>query len=88
MTADLHGGRLVFVQTDFFQRLELRGKSMGVPAGNVRRAVAGHVLIFDDDILQDFIQRRTQMDVAVCVRRTVVKNVKGLAFVLLEHLAV
>ena len=66
----------------------LDGQAVGVPAGDVGGAVPGHVPVLDDDILQDFVQRRADVDVAVGVRGAVVEHEFGLARVFLHQLAV
>ena len=34
-----------------------------------------HILVLDDNVLEDFIESMSQMDVAVGIRRAVMKNV-------------
>lgn len=58
---------------------------MCVPAGYIGGFEARHILITDDDILQNLIERRTKMNAAVCVRRAVVEHIEGLAFVFLHQ---
>ena len=58
---------------------------MGIPAGNVRCLKAGHILVANDKVLQRLIQRRAEVDIAVCIRRAVVQNIKRLTVVLFEN---
>ena len=75
--ADLRRGHLRFARTQFAVDLDLDGQAVAIPAGNVGRIVALHGLELDDEILQDFVERVAQMNVAVGVRRPVVQHVHG-----------
>ena len=70
------------------QRLQLDGQAVGVIAGHVGCLEAGHVLIADDDVLDDLVQGRTHVDIAVGIRRAVVQDVLRLALVVLNHLLI
>ena len=70
------------------QRLQLDGQAVGVIAGHIGGAVARHVLVADDDILDDLVQRGAHVDVAVGVRRAVVQNKAGFALVIFDHLLI
>ena len=61
---------------------------MGVPAGYIGGAPAGHVAVLDDHILEDLVQGGADVDVAVGVGRAVVEDKGGLALVALHHLVV
>ena len=61
---------------------------MGIPAGHVGGVVAGHVLVLNDDVLEDLVQGGADVDVAVGVRRAVVEDEGGLALVALDHLVI
>ena len=61
---------------------------MGVPAGDIGGLEAGHVLVLDDDVLEDLVQGGADVDVAVGVGRAVVEDKLGLALVLLHQLVV
>ena len=67
---------------------QLDGQAVGVVAGHIRCLEAGHILIADDDILDDLVQCSTHVDIAVGIRRAVVQDVLGLALVVLDHLLV
>ena len=77
--ADLRGGHLRFARAQFVVDLDLDGQAMTIPAGDVGRIVALHGLELDDEILQDFVERVAQVDVAVGVRRAVVQHIHGTA---------
>ena len=66
--------------------LQLDGQAMGVVTGHIRGLEAGHVLVADDDVLDDLVQRGAHVDVAVGIRRAVVQHVAGLALVVLHQL--
>ena len=61
---------------------------MGIPAGNVGGLKAGHILVADDHILQDLIERRTDMDIAIGVGRAIVKDKAGLLRIVLHELVI
>ncbi len=65
--------------------LELDRQPVAVPAGHVRSAIAAHILVLDDDVLHDLVERVAEMDVAVGVRRTVVEHVARTAGALRQH---
>ena len=47
---------------------------MAVPAGDVIRIVAKHLLAARDDVLQNLIEGVPDVDVAVCVRWAVMQD--------------
>ena len=54
--------------------LDLDRHAVAVPARHVVRVVAGHLVALDDDVLQDLVDRMTDMDVVVCIRWAVVQD--------------
>ena len=70
------------------QCLQFDGKAMGIVAGHIGSLETGHILITDDDVLDDFIQRSTHMDAAIGIRRAIVQNVARFALVVANHLLV
>ena len=48
---------------------------MAIPAGNVLAIIARHEFGFDDDVLQDFIERRSHMDMSIGIGRTVMEDI-------------
>ena len=66
-------------------RLEFRGQAVRIPARHIGGLPAGHVAVTHNDILQRLVERRAQMNVTVCIRRTIVQNEQGLSLVLLHQ---
>ena len=56
-------------------------KSVGIPAGNIVGFIAGHMLVADNDILQCLVQCMADMNLAIGIRRSIMKN-KGRCAVL------
>ena len=52
------------------------GQAVAVPARHVRRVEAQHVAGLDDEVLEDLVERRADVDLAVGVRRPVVQQVE------------
>jgi len=69
----------------FLSGLQLGRQAVGIPARNVRCLKAGHILVANDKVLQRLIQRCAEVDIAVCIRRAVVQNIKRLTVVLFEN---
>ena len=86
--AQLQLGDVLLLLADGGQRLQLNGQAVGIKAGHIGSLEALHVLVADDDILDDLVQRGAHVDVAVCIRRAVVQNELGLAVVVLDELIV
>jgi len=72
---------------------------VAVPARHIARIKAVDGVTFDDDVFQDFINRVTDVDVAIGIRRAVVQNkcwstvtgfsdflIEAVCLPLLEHL--
>ncbi|MPN19943.1 hypothetical protein SDC9_167318 [bioreactor metagenome] len=66
----------------------LDGQAMGVPSGHIGGAVARHVPVPHDHVLENFVQGGADVDVAVGVGRAVVQHKFGLAGVLLHELLI
>ena len=65
------------------------GQTVTIPTGNIRRIKAAHGARFNDNIFKGFVYRMTQVNLAVGVRRAIVKNIlfaasAGLANLLIE----
>ena len=58
----------------FLGNLEFDGQTVAIPAGNVRRAEAAQGLVFDDDVLENLVQRGADVDIAVGKGRAVVQD--------------
>jgi len=76
----VHGGAHVHlgrVEPELLVHLVLDREPMAVPAGHVHRVVAEHGARLHDEILQDLVERRAHVDVAVGVGRAVVEDPEG-----------
>ncbi len=76
--AQLQLGDVLLLVADGGQGLQLNGQAVGIKAGHIGSLEALHVLLADDDVLDDLVQRGAHVDVAVCIRRAVVQNELGL----------
>jgi len=63
-------------------------QSMAIPARDIYAVETGHVFGLDHDILDDFVQRRSQMNVTVGIGRAVVQDIGFFAFGTLADLVV
>ena len=69
--------RFLFL-AQFLQHLVLDGKAVAIPPRYVRRVIAFHRLRFHDDVLEDLIERMTDVDSTIGIRRAVVQDVTAL----------
>ena len=77
LLAELNDGHLVLVLAGgavALLDLPLDGKAVAVPAGDVVGVLPQHLLGAVDDVLEDLVEPGADVDVAVGVRRAVVKN--------------
>ncbi len=74
-SADLELGKLGLLAAEFLVDFEFDGQAMAIPARDVGRIEAGHGLGLDDEVLDDFVERGAEVDVAIGVRRAVVEDV-------------
>ena len=58
---------------------------MAIPTRDKGAVKSLHTLEFDHDVLEDFVESRADMDIAVGIRRPVMQDILGLAVVLLEN---
>ncbi len=72
--------QLIAVEPQLLNSCVLDRHTVGIPAGNIRGVKATCVFVFDDDILQNFVECMTHVDFAVCIRRTVMQNKFGVPF--------
>ena len=86
--AQLQLGDVLLLLADGGQGLQLNGQAVGIKAGHIGSLKALHVLLADDDVLDDLVQRGAHVDVAVCIRRAVVQDELRLALVVLHELIV
>ena len=73
--ADLHRRHLRFLRAQFAIHLDFDGQPVAIPTRHVRRVEARHGLRLHDEVLQDFVERRAQVNAPVGIRRPVVQNV-------------
>ena len=81
-------GNVLLLITDGGQSLQLDWQAVGIKAGHIGSLETLHVLIADNDILDDLVQGSTHVDITVCVRRAVVQDELRLALVVLHELVV
>ena len=81
-------GNVLLLITDGGQSLQLDWQAVGIKAGHIGSLEALHVLVADDDILDDLVQGGAHVDVAVCIRRAVMQDELRLALVVLHELIV
>src|SRR3546814_19784915 len=62
---------LLFLAIFLFD-LPFDGKTVTIPAGDIRRILAQQRLAADDDVLQHLVHRMANMEVAICVGRAIV----------------
>ncbi len=88
LITELGGGHLVALDVLILEDGSLDGQAVGVPAGDVGGLEARHVLVLDDDVLENFVHGGADVDVAVGIRGAVVEDEPGLARVLVHQLVV
>ena len=86
--AQLQLGDVLLLLAQRGQSLQLNGQAVGIKAGHIGSLEALHVLVANDDILDDLVQGGAHVDVAVCIRRAVVQDKLGLAVVVLDQVVV
>ena len=55
-------------------------QTVGIPSGDIIDLKAGHMMITDNDILQSLVQCMADVNLAVCIRRSVVKDKSRCSF--------
>ena len=86
--AELGGGHLLLLRAELLVDLMLDRQSVTVPTRNVRRVVTHHRARLDHDVLQRLVESLPDMNPAVCIGRSVVKNELRPALPLLPDAAV
>ena len=87
-TAQFELGNIGLFVAERTQGLELDRQAVGVIAGHIGGAEAGHILITDDDVLDDLVERGAHVNVAVGVRRAVMQNEEGFSLIVFDHLLI
>ena len=88
LRANLRHRHLRFARAKLIVDLDFDGQAMTIPARHIRRVEARHAFRFDDEILQDFVERVPQVDVPVGIRRPVMQDVNRLSDACSTHLIV
>ena len=72
--ADGRHGHGLFLLAEVLVDLDLDGQAVAVPAGDVGGVMPEHGAGLDDEVLEDLVEGRAQVDVAVGVGRAVVED--------------
>ena len=75
LLAHLQLAHALFARAQFLVHLVLDGQAVAVPARDVRAVKPFHGFALDHEILEDLVQGRAQVDVAVGVGRAVVQDI-------------
>ena len=81
-------GNAGFLIAQRFQGFQLDGQAVGIVARHIRGLETGHVLVAQDDILDDLVQRGAHVDVAVGIRGAIVQDPAGFALIVFDHLLI
>jgi len=73
--AELGDAHVLALVADLLDELGLDRQAVAVPSRHIRCAEAGHGPVLDHDILEDLVQGMAQVDIAVGVRRPIVKDI-------------
>ena len=87
--ADLrHRGLIELGGTELLFDLVLNGLTMAVPSRDVGGLIALHGLIAVDDVLRDLVHGMTDVNRAVCIRRSIVQDELLVSLVLFQNLLI
>ena len=86
--AEVGRRHLLLFRAQLLVHCVLDGEAMAVPARHIRRVVSEHRARLDDDVLENLVQGVTDVDPAVRIRRTVMKDELRFALGLLANEAV
>ncbi len=86
--AEVRRAHLLLLRTELAIDLQLDRQAVAIPAGDVRRVEAKHVVRLDDEVLENLVERVTHVDLAIGVRRPVVQQVLRRALAGRPNLAV
>src|SRR5437016_14218618 len=73
-------GRNFSLSTQLFFHLGFNWQAMAIPAWHVGCVMPGHALGLDDQVLEDFVQARAEVNFASGIWRAVMQNKERLAF--------
>ena len=71
--AEVRHAHLPLLRAELAVHLQLDGQPVTVITGHVRGVESSHRARLDDEVLQDLVERGAEVDLAVCVRRSVVE---------------
>ena len=83
--SELHLVHVMLCLFHFLKKLVFNRHAMAVPARHIRCVIPLHCLKFYDYVFQGFIQGVAYVDIAVCIRRPIVKNILRSPFLLLPY---
>ena len=72
--ADGHDRHVLLLAAELAVDVDLDGQAVAVPTGNVGSVIAEHGARLDDEVLEDLVEGRAQVDVAVGVGRAVMED--------------
>ena len=78
LAAQSENVQLLAIQAQLLNAGVLNGHAVSIPAGNIRSVEALGIFIFNNDILQDFVQGSTHMNFAVGIGRAIVQHKLGM----------
>ena len=79
------GGQLFFLFLELLFHLVFNGQAVAVPAGHIARGKALHVARLDHNILENLVQRRAHVNMAVGIGRAVVQHIDAPAARGVDH---
>ena len=79
LPAQFRGAHVPFLLAELLRDLMFDGQPVAIPARHVGRPHAFHSAGLDDDILENFIERVADVNMAIGVRRTVMQDIQRLA---------
>ena len=79
LPAQVRGAHVLFLLAELLRDLVFDGQPVAIPARHVGRLHAFHGAGLDDDVLENFIERVADVNMAVGVRRAVMQHVQRLA---------
>lgn len=71
---DLDGAHRFLFVAELLVHVDLDGQTVTIPAWNISSLVSLHVLGLDDEVLQDLVHGRAQVEMAVGIRGPVVED--------------
>ena len=86
--ADLDRRHASLPGTELVIDFDFNGQTVAIPSGDVGRIETGHGFRLDDEVLQNFVEGRAQVNAPVGVGRPIVQNVGGLARARLANAAI